>query len=67
MILINLQGAIPALDVIEVDEKYLNLARHLLANVIIAENEEALQNSNGFVVIEKGGQICKRKIFIDRR
>jgi chromosome segregation protein len=58
---LSLQDAIPALDVIEVDEKYLNLARHLLANVIIAENEEVLQNSNGFVVIEKGGRYVKGK------
>jgi chromosome segregation protein len=58
---LSLQSAIPALDVIEVDEKYLNLARHLLANVIIAENEEVLQNSNGFVVIEKGGRYVKGK------
>ncbi|HLF46004.1 MAG TPA: AAA family ATPase, partial [Chitinophagaceae bacterium] len=41
-----LQGAISALNVIEVDEKYRNLARYLLANVVIAESEEALQNSN---------------------
>lgn len=55
------QGAISALDVIEIDEKYRNLARYLLANVIIADNEEALQNSNGFVVIEKSGKYVKGK------
>jgi chromosome segregation protein len=58
---LSLQGVIPALDVIEVDEKYLGLARHLLSNVIIAENEEVLQNSNGFVVIEKTGRYVKGK------
>ncbi|HMK19497.1 MAG TPA: chromosome segregation protein SMC [Chitinophagaceae bacterium] len=57
----SMQGVLSALDVIEVDEKYLGLARHLLANVIIAENEEVLQNSNGFVVIEKGGRYVKGK------
>lgn len=56
-----MQGVISALDVIEVDEKYLGLARHLLSNVIIAENEEVLQNSNGFVVIEKSGRYVKGK------
>ncbi len=54
-------GVTSALDVIEVDEKYLGLARHLLSNVIIAENEDALQNSNGFVVIEKTGRYVKGK------
>jgi chromosome segregation protein len=64
----SLQGAISALDVIEIDEKYRNLARHLLANVIIADNEvetnnysSLLQNSNGFVVIEKSGKYVKGK------
>src|SRR6187549_563517 len=57
----SMQGVLSALDVIEVDEKYLGLARHLLANVIIAENEEVLQNSNGFVVIEKSGRYVKGK------
>jgi chromosome segregation protein len=56
-----IQGAIPAIDVIEIDEKYKSLARHLLSNVIIAENEEALQNSNGFVIIEKNGKYVKGK------
>src|SRR6266536_6713523 len=32
-------NTIPALDVIEVDEKYRSLANYLLANVFIAENE----------------------------
>ena len=54
-------GAISALNVIEVDEKYRNLAKHLLANVLIAESEEALQNSNGFVMIEKSGKYVKGK------
>ncbi|HET6766154.1 MAG TPA: chromosome segregation protein SMC, partial [Chitinophagaceae bacterium] len=57
----SLPGVISALDVIEVDDKYNNLARHLLSNVIIAENEDALQNSNGFVVIEKTGRYVKGK------
>jgi chromosome segregation protein len=56
-----IQGAIAAIDVIEIDEKYKSLARYLLSNVIIAENEDALQNSNGFVVIEKSGKYVKGK------
>ena len=32
-----LEGAIPALSVVEVDEKYRKLAEHLLGNVFIAD------------------------------
>ena len=56
-----LQDAIPALIVIEIDEKYKHLAAYLLGNVFIAENEEALQNSNGHVVLEKHGKYVKGK------
>src|SRR5690606_26557745 len=35
--------------------------RHLLGNVFIAEGEEALNNSNGFIVIEKSGRYVKGK------
>lgn len=56
-----LSGGISALSVIEVDEKYRKLAEHLLGNVFVAENEDALQNSNGFVVIEKNGKYVKGK------
>jgi chromosome segregation protein len=56
-----LEGSIPALSVVEVEEKYRKLAEHLLGNVFIADNEDALQNSNGFVVIEKNGKYVKGK------
>ncbi len=56
-----LNGAIPAMSVVEVDDKYRNLARHLLGNVYIAEGEEALENANGNVVIEKNGKYVKGK------
>lgn len=57
----QLVGAIPALSVVEVDVRYRKLAEHLLGNVFIADSEDALQNSNGFVVIEKGGRYVKGK------
>ncbi|HEX2630951.1 MAG TPA: chromosome segregation protein SMC [Chitinophagaceae bacterium] len=57
----QLDGAVPALSVIDVDSKYRQLAEHLLGNVFIADNENALQNSNGFVVIEKNGKYVKGK------
>lgn len=54
-------NTIKALDVIEVDDQYRQLAEYLLANVFIAENEEALNNSNGAVVLEKTGKYVKGK------
>ena len=56
-----MEGMIPAMSVIEVDENYRRLAEHLLGNVYIAENEEALANSNGAVVLEKTGKFVKGK------
>ncbi len=57
----QLNGGIPALSVVEVEGKYRKLAEHLLNNVFIADTEDALQNSNGFVVIEKNGKYVKGK------
>ncbi len=57
----DLPHAIPALQVVEVEGRYRKLAEHLLGNVYIADNEEALNNSNGFVVIEKEGRYVKGK------
>ncbi len=54
-------GTIAALSVVEIDAKYANLAKHLLGNVFIAENEDALRNSNGAVVLEKTGKYVKGK------
>ena len=54
-------GTIPALSVAEFDPKYAKLAQHLLGNVFIAENEEALQDSNGAVILEKTGKYVKGK------
>jgi chromosome segregation protein len=55
----SLQDAIPALDVIEVDAKYRTLAEQLLGNVFIANDDSALENSNGFVVLERNGKYVK--------
>ena len=55
------EGMIPAMQVIEVDDNYRRLAEHLLGNVFIAENEEALANSNGAIVLEKTGKFVKGK------
>lgn len=55
------EGTIPALDVTEIDSKYQNLGKYLLGNVFIAENEDALQHSNGAVILEKTGKYVKGK------
>lgn len=52
---------IPAMQVIEVDAQYRQLAEHLLGHVFIAENEEALAGSNGAVILEKHGKYVKGK------
>ena len=57
----HLPDTIPAMQVIEVDDKYRALAENLLGNVYIAENEDALQNSNGAIVLEKNGRYVKGK------
>ena len=54
-------GTIPAMTVIEVDDQYRQLAEHLLGNVFIAEDESAMENSNGAVVLEKTGKYVKGK------
>ncbi len=54
-------GSLPALNVIEVDEQYRKLAEKLLGNVFIAEDETALKNSNGAIVLEKHGKYVKGK------
>jgi chromosome segregation protein len=55
------ENTIPAMDVIEVDAQFRQLAMYLLGNVFIAENEDALVNSNGSVVLEKTGKYVKGK------
>ncbi len=54
-------GTVAAMGVIEVDNAYRKLAEYLLSNVFIAENDEALRNSNGAIVLEKHGKYVKGK------
>ena len=56
-----LPGAKPAMEVIEVDPRYRNLAIHLLGNVFIAEDESVLENSQGHIILEKSGKYVKGK------
>ena len=62
----NVEGAIPALNVVEVDKHYQPLCDHLLTNVYLIEdnNENALNGgelSEGVVVIGKSGKFNKSK------
>ena len=57
-------GTVKAMDVVEVDAQYAKLAQHLLGNVFIAENEDALKDSNGAIVLEKSGKYVKGKYSI---
>ena len=59
-----LPGAKPAMEVIEVDPRYRNLAIHLLGNVFIAEDETVLENSTGHIILEKSGKYVKGKYSI---
>ena len=54
-------NTIAALSVLEVDSKYAALANHLLGNVFIAENEEALQQNYSGIILEKTGKYVKGK------
>ena len=56
-----INGTIPAIDVVEFDAQYSNLFKFLLGNVFIAENESALENANGSVILERTGKYVKGK------
>ncbi|HSU29416.1 MAG TPA: chromosome segregation protein SMC, partial [Chitinophagaceae bacterium] len=54
-----LPDTIPALSVIEIEEKYRKLAEHLLGNVVIAIGDNVPEESRGLVVIEKSGKYVR--------
>jgi chromosome segregation protein len=54
-------NTIAALSVVEIDSKYAALANHLLGNVFIAENEQALEASSNGIILEKTGKYVKGK------
>jgi chromosome segregation protein len=54
-------GTTPAMDVIEVEGQYRKLAEQLLGNVFIADDETAMENSNGSIILERHGKYVKGK------
>jgi chromosome segregation protein len=57
-------GRIPALNVIEVDKKYLALVSHLLKNVYLINDEAELNNTaitEGLVLLAQSGKFNKSK------
>ncbi|MDR3695899.1 chromosome segregation protein SMC [Mucilaginibacter sp.] len=63
---VNIEGAIPALNVVEVDKHYQPLCDHLLKNVYLIDdnNEQALNNAElqeGVVLIGKSGKFNKSR------
>ncbi len=66
------ENTIAALDVIEIDAKYSNLAKQLLGNVFIAQNEMMLDSPDplgqgideNVVILEKTGKFVKGKYSI---
>ncbi|MEN9952024.1 MAG: chromosome segregation protein, partial [Bacteroidota bacterium] len=54
-------GTIAATDIVEYDQKYANLVKYLLGNVLIAEDESALENANGSIILERHGKYVKGK------
>lgn len=58
------EGLTPALSVVNVDEQYMPLAKHLLGHVYIAESEGNLIDQatlNGNVIVEKSGKMVRGK------
>ncbi|MGE5108848.1 MAG: chromosome segregation protein SMC [Sphingobacteriales bacterium] len=58
---LQIPNAISAIEVVEIDPRYRNLAKYLLGNVFIAENEEALNTDADAIIVEKSGKFFKGK------
>jgi chromosome segregation protein len=52
-------GTIAATSIVEYDQQYADLIKYLLGNVLIAEDDAALENSSGAVILERHGKYVK--------
>lgn len=57
----EVNNATPALDVIEVDKEYKELAEYLLGNVFVVENIDIASSQEGVILLEKTGRLVKGK------
>lgn len=60
----NIEGLVPALSVVNVDEQYMPLAQHLLGHVYIAPDGTDVATypmENGNVIVEKTGKMVRGK------
>ena len=55
----GVDGTIAATSIVEYDQQYADLIKYLLGNVLIAEDDDALENSNGAVILERHGKYVK--------
>jgi chromosome segregation protein len=55
----SVEGTIAATNIVEYDQQYADLIKYLLGNVLIAEDDAALENSNGAVILERHGKYVK--------
>lgn len=64
---VNIENCIPALSILDIENKYQNLCNSLLRNVyIVTENQDStpyLQNENSTTIfISKNGKYCRTKL-----
>ncbi len=55
----DIQNCVSALEIIEYDNLYSNLIKHLLGNVCVYDTED-MPNTEGITLIHKSGKITKR-------
>ena len=53
------ERTIAATSIVEYDQQYADLIKYLLGNVLIAEDDAALENSNDTVILERHGKYVK--------
>ena len=53
------EGTIAATSIVEYDQQYSDLIKYLLGNVLIAEDDAALENLNGAVILERHGKYVR--------
>ncbi|UZR93745.1 chromosome segregation protein SMC [Chondrinema litorale] len=56
------EDAIPAINIVEFDDKYRELVHYMLDNVyVVTSNQESIPKDNDFTFITQNGKVIKRK------